>query len=69
MSDDRGHVMETTISEYMTKDPVSLSDQQMAIDAIKLLESRKIDDIPVVAEDGTIMGVIDIQDLPKVKLM
>lgn len=69
MSEDRGHVMEAVISDYMTKDPVSLSDSQMAIDAIKLLENRKIDDIPVVDENGVIKGVIDIQDLPKVKLM
>ncbi len=62
-------VMTNPISTYMTKDPIRLQDTQMAIDVMKLLEQRKIDDIPVVDANGKVKGVIDIQDLPKMKLM
>lgn len=69
MGQDDIDVLNARIDQYMTAGPITLTDSQMAIDAIKLLEKRKIDDIPVVDEAGRVKGVIDIQDLPKVKLM
>jgi len=34
-----------------------------------LFEKYKIDDLPVVNADGLLVGYVDIQDLPKMKVM
>ena len=34
-----------------------------------MVEKRKIDDIVVVDSDGKVVGIVDIQDLPGLKLM
>mgnify|MGYP001251078949 FL=1 len=36
---------------------------------MKMLEKRKIDDILVVDDNGRLTGLVDIQDLPKFKVM
>ncbi|MGL4855008.1 MAG: KpsF/GutQ family sugar-phosphate isomerase [Lentisphaeria bacterium] len=57
------------VSELMTKDPVSIRDNSMAVVLMQLLEKRRIDDIPVVDADNCPVGLVDIQDLPRFKLM
>ena len=36
---------------------------------MKILEKRKIDDVPAVDDQGRLVGLVDIQDLPKFKVM
>jgi CBS domain-containing protein len=33
------------------------------------VENKSIDDLPVVDADGKVVGLVDIQDLPGLKLM
>lgn len=63
------NVMEAPIETVMTANPISMNENQMAVEIIKLLEKRKIDDILVVDNDGKFAGLVDIQDLPKFKVM
>jgi arabinose-5-phosphate isomerase len=53
----------------MTKNPVSVRNDLFAVDVLKVFESRKIDDLPVIDENGLVVGYIDIQDLPKMKVL
>ena len=53
----------------MTENPISLKIDEMAIAVMSILEEREIDDIPIVDDDGVALGLVDIQDLPKFKLM
>jgi len=57
------------IKEIMTKNPVSVRNDLFAVDVLKVFESRKIDDLPVIDENGLVVGYIDIQDLPKMKVL
>lgn len=41
----------------------------MAVEILKLLERKKIDDVTVVDDNGRFVGMVDIQDLPKFKVM
>ena len=41
----------------------------LAIEALRILERRRIDDIIVVDDAGKVAGLIDIQDLPRFKIM
>ncbi len=53
----------------MTKSPKFIRDTAYAAEIVKVFEKRRIDDLPVVGEDGTVVGLVDIQDLPKVKVI
>ena len=57
------------IKELMTKNPISVNIDMLAVDVLKIFESRKIDDLPVVDEKNSVVGYIDIQDLPKMKVL
>ena len=53
----------------MTPSPISVNAESMVVEVIKLIENRRVDDLVVVNDDGTVAGVIDIQDLPGLKIM
>lgn len=57
------------IKELMTKNPISVNKDMLAVDVLRIFESRKIDDLPVVDGDNMVVGCIDIQDLPKMKVL
>lgn len=62
------YVLERRISEVMTPNPISISENAMAAEALKLFNSRNIDDLIVVNSKGEPTGLVDSQDLPKMKL-
>lgn len=57
------------ISTVMVRKPISVGPDDLAVDILRVFEQRKIDDLPVIDENGTLLGGIDIQDLPKMKVM
>jgi arabinose-5-phosphate isomerase len=62
-------LMNSTIAKVMTANPISISSEAMAVDILKIIEKRKVDDILVVDPKGRAVGLIDVQDLPGFKLM
>ncbi|MDD3886508.1 MAG: KpsF/GutQ family sugar-phosphate isomerase [Victivallaceae bacterium] len=62
-------VLERTMGEVMTANPVSISSGSLAVEVMKLLEKKHIDDVVVTDDDGRVAGFIDVQDLPGLKLM
>lgn len=62
-------VLQVAIEDVMTRGPVSINQKQMAVEILKLIEHRKIDDVCAVDDDGKFVGMVDIQDLPKFKVM
>lgn len=63
------NVLEAPIESVMTANPISISEDALAVEIMKLLEKRKIDDILVVDQQGRMTGLVDIQDLPRFKVM
>lgn len=57
------------IRDVMTPDPVSISADSLAVEIPKLVAAKPIDDIVVVDESGKFAGMVDIQDLPRFKIM
>jgi arabinose-5-phosphate isomerase len=53
----------------MTRSPVSIRDEALAVEALKIFNQRNIDDLIVVNARREPVGLIDLQDLPKLKLM
>ncbi len=62
-------VLELSMEKVMTRNPVSVKAEQLAVEVIKVLENRRVDDIVVVDDDNRVQGFIDVQDLPGLKLM
>lgn len=51
------------IKEVMTKRPVTISFDRLAAEAGRIMEVRKIDELPVVDKSGRPVGLLDVQDL------
>lgn len=57
------------IAEVMIRKPVSVPLDALAVQVLNIFESHKLDDLPVVDEAGKLVGTIDIQDLPRMKIL
>ncbi|MBC9866317.1 MAG: KpsF/GutQ family sugar-phosphate isomerase [Opitutae bacterium] len=57
------------IDAFMTRDPKKVSSHSLAAEALKMFEDNQIDDILVVDEENRPLGIIDGQDLPKLRLV
>ncbi len=53
----------------MTSAPVRIREDALAVEALKIFNERNIDDLIVVNAQGHPVGLVDSQDLPKLKLM
>ena len=68
-SPDGQAVLGQSIRTHMTPRPLSIRSDAYAAEVLKVFESRHIDDLPVVDPEGRVVGLVDIQDLPKMKVM
>ena len=66
---DTPDITEALIDSVMTANPVTLTPDQLAVDILKIYEEKNIDDLVVVDDSGRIVGAVDIQDLPKLKIL
>ncbi len=57
------------VEDVMTKKPITLIDNQLAIDAINKMEDSKINSFLVLNIKGDLVGVINLQDLLKSKVI
>lgn len=62
-------VLERQLREVMTKNPVCVREDALAAEALKIFNERNIDDLIVVNARKEPVGLVDLQDLPKMKLM
>ncbi len=51
------------VSDVMCRSPKTVPSGALASDALKLLRDNKIDQVPVVASGGRLVGLVDVQDL------
>ena len=66
---DTGQVTELVIDNVMTRNPITLHEDDLAVDILKIYEHHNIDDLVVLNSDGVVVGQVDIQDLPKFKIL
>jgi len=66
-SDD--HLLARPLFEVMTRSPVYVREDALAAEALAIFDKRDIDDLIVVNSKGEPVGLVDSQDLPKLKLM
>jgi len=57
------------LKSVMTRNPICIRDTALAVDALKIFNERNIDDLIVVNAKREPVGLIDSQDLPKLKIV
>lgn len=57
------------LKSVMTRQPVCIRDTALAVEALKVFNERNIDDLIVVNAKHEPVGLVDSQDLPKLKIM
>jgi arabinose-5-phosphate isomerase len=57
------------VAGYMTRTPKTVSEDALGVDALRLFEQHRIDDLIVVNRAGRPVGLVDGQDLPKLKIV
>lgn len=62
-------VLVRPLREVMTSNPISIRDNALAMEAMKIFSTHNIDDLIVVNQQREPVGLLDSQDLPKLKLM
>ncbi len=62
-------ILARPIGEVMTPKPVSVQADSLAVEALKILEHKRINAIIAVDADNVVIGLVDVQDLPRFKLM
>ena len=62
-------VGERLVADLMTLNPVVVQQDKLAVEVLNLLERHRIDDLVVVDDRGVPVGMVDSQDLTKLKLL
>ena len=68
-SADSNKLLASPVGDVMTKSPLFVYDDAYAAELLKIFEKKRIDDLPVCDRSGRVVGLVDIQDLPKMKVL
>jgi arabinose-5-phosphate isomerase len=61
--------LQKPVATFMTRNPKVISENALGVDALRLFQAHKIDDLIVINSRGKPVGLIDGQDLPKLKIV
>ena len=56
-------ILEMPVRSVMTKNPLTVEENQLAVEALRILGGRKVDELPVINQRGEPVGMLDVQDL------
>lgn len=57
------------VKDAMTKNPIAVRPEMLAVEAMRILKEKKIDEVPVVDKNHKPIGLLDVQDLLKAGLV
>ena len=63
------NVLSQPLKKVMTRNPICISENALAVEALKIFNERNIDDLIVVNAKKEPVGLVDSQDLPKLKIV
>ena len=63
------NVLTRKMDDVMTRNPVAVNSEALAVEVVRVVEKYKISDVIVTDNDRKVVGLIDVQDLPGLKLM
>ncbi|MCA1660046.1 MAG: KpsF/GutQ family sugar-phosphate isomerase [Verrucomicrobiaceae bacterium] len=62
-------IADRLVGDLMTLNPVTVHQDKLAVEVLNLLERHRIDDLVVVDDHQAPVGIVDSQDLTKLKLL
>ncbi len=62
-------LVQRLVKDVMTEQPLTISKDQLAVEALKILQDKNIDELPVVDAGFKPVGLVDVQDLLKAGLV
>jgi arabinose-5-phosphate isomerase len=62
-------LLERAVGDFMTKNPITIRGDKLAVEVLHILERHRIDDLVVVDETNAPIGVVDSQDLARFRLI
>jgi len=68
-SNDAQAFLDSVVTAIMTRTPLQLSPGMPALDALRALQERGVDDAPVIGENDAPVGVLDVQELLRAGLL
>lgn len=67
--DGNENLLKLKIKDVMTRNPTRITKDQLAVEALRILKEKKIDELPVVDARLRPIGMLDVQDLLKAGLV
>ena len=62
-------ILQSPVSGFLTRNPKVIESGSLAVDALKMFEASSINDLIVIDKDNYPVGIIDGQDMPKLKIV
>ncbi|MCH2026773.1 MAG: CBS domain-containing protein, partial [Verrucomicrobiales bacterium] len=62
-------ILDLPVSKFMTKNPITIEENRLAVEAVQVIGENRIDDLVVLDEKGKPTGLVDSQDLSRMKLV
>ena len=62
-------LLEQKASDFMTRNPVTIRNDRLAVEVLRVLEHHRIDDLVVVDGGNKPVGLVDSQDIARFKLL
>lgn len=62
-------IADRPVSDYLTRKPIHISAHKLAAEVLATLEHARIDDLVVVDDDGKPVGLVDTQDLTRLRVV
>jgi arabinose-5-phosphate isomerase len=53
------------VAEHMTANPITVSENDLAVEVVRILRENRIDDLIVTNDQGHAVGLVDVQDLSR----
>ena len=57
------------VADFMTRRPISVSASSLAVEALQTIGSHRVDDVVVLDAEGRAVGLVDTQDLARLKIV
>jgi arabinose-5-phosphate isomerase len=67
--EERPAMVQESVGQYMVKHPITIRSDRLAVEVLNILDHHRIDDLIVVDDTNRPIGIIDSQDLTKLKLL
>lgn len=62
-------LLERKVKDVMTKNPTAIGQDKLAVEALRILQDKHIDELPVLDKNKKLVGLLDVQDLLKAGLV